>query len=69
MLRITRIDLYPCRYPIKGYFKFFLSPQSGEPQGRAAVIVKVTADDGTVGWGRVFRLRRGATRPLRVHLW
>jgi L-alanine-DL-glutamate epimerase-like enolase superfamily enzyme len=52
MPRIARIDLYPCRYPVKGYFKFFISPLTGSPQGRAAVIVKITSDDGTVGWGQ-----------------
>jgi L-alanine-DL-glutamate epimerase-like enolase superfamily enzyme len=48
-MRIERIELFPVRYPMTGYFKFFAGP-AGEA-GRAAVIVKVTADDGTTGWG------------------
>ena len=48
-MKIDRIELFPVRYPMTGYFKFFAGP-AGEA-GRAAVIVKVTADDGTVGWG------------------
>lgn len=48
-LKIARIELFPVRYPMVGYFKFFAGPK-GEA-GRAAVILKVTADDGTVGWG------------------
>src|SRR5262245_49830018 len=48
-MKIERIDLFPVRYPMTGYFKFFAGPK-GE-SGRAAVIVKVTADDGTFGWG------------------
>jgi L-alanine-DL-glutamate epimerase-like enolase superfamily enzyme len=48
-MKIERIDLFPVRYPMTGYFKFFAGPK-GEA-GRAAVIVKVSADDGTVGWG------------------
>jgi L-alanine-DL-glutamate epimerase-like enolase superfamily enzyme len=48
-LKIARIDLFPVRYPMTGYFKFFAGP-AGEA-GRAAIIIKITADDGTVGWG------------------
>jgi L-alanine-DL-glutamate epimerase-like enolase superfamily enzyme len=33
-----------------GYFKFFTGPRGAF--GRAAVLVKITADDGTVGWGQ-----------------
>lgn len=48
-LKIEKIELFPARYPMTGYFKFFAGP-SGEG-GRAAVIIKITASDGTVGWG------------------
>ncbi len=48
-MQIDRIELFPVRYPMTGYFKFFAGP-AGEA-GRAAVIIKLTADDGTVGWG------------------
>ena len=48
-MKIDRIELFPVRYPMAGYFKFFAGP-AGEA-GRAAVIVKITADDGTIGWG------------------
>lgn len=44
-VKIDRIDVFPLRYPTKGYFKFL-------PAGRAAVIIKITVDDGTVGWGQ-----------------
>ena len=33
-----------------GYFKFFTGPHGSS--GRAAVVIKITADDGTVGWGQ-----------------
>ncbi|MCC7087196.1 MAG: hypothetical protein IT427_19510 [Pirellulales bacterium] len=49
-LRIDRIDLFPIRYPLTGYFKFFSGPRGST--GRAAIIIKITADDGTVGWGQ-----------------
>jgi len=55
-VKIQRIDLFPVRYPMTGYFKFFAGPRGA--RGRAAVIVKITADDGTVGWGQSVPLAR-----------
>ncbi len=49
-VRIERIELFSVRYPMTGYFKFFAGP--GGSTGRAAVLVKITGDDGTVGWGQ-----------------
>lgn len=49
-VKIDRIQLFPMRYPTHGYFKFFAGPHGAV--GRAAVIIKITADDGTVGWGQ-----------------
>lgn len=48
-MKIEGIELFPVRYPMTGYFKFFAGPK-GEA-GRGAVIIKMTADDGAVGWG------------------
>ncbi len=48
--KIEHIELFPVRYPTKGYFKFFTGP--GGSYGRGAVIVKITTDDGAVGWGQ-----------------
>jgi L-alanine-DL-glutamate epimerase-like enolase superfamily enzyme len=48
-MKIDRIEMFPARYPMTGYFKFFSGPR-GEA-GRAAIIIKITADDGTIGWG------------------
>jgi L-alanine-DL-glutamate epimerase-like enolase superfamily enzyme len=49
-VKIERIDLYPLWYPMTGYFKFLAGPQG--IAGRAAVVVKITVDDGAVGWGQ-----------------
>ena len=46
---VSRIDIFPVVYPTAGYFKFLELPGSGS--GRPAVIIKITASDGTVGWG------------------
>lgn len=49
-LKVEKIEVSLVRYPTIGYFKFFEGPP-GTPPGRPAVIVKITASDGTVGWG------------------
>jgi L-alanine-DL-glutamate epimerase-like enolase superfamily enzyme len=49
-VKIDRIDVFPFRYPMEGYFKF-LARGRGRA-GRAAVVVKITSDEGTVGWGQ-----------------
>ncbi|MGD8535960.1 MAG: hypothetical protein PVF66_08935, partial [Candidatus Aminicenantes bacterium] len=63
-VRIDRIDLYPVRYPMTGYFKFFTGPHGSA--GRAAVLVKITADDGTVGWGQALPIARWSYETLET---
>jgi L-alanine-DL-glutamate epimerase-like enolase superfamily enzyme len=48
---IARVEAIPLQYPVVGRFKFFERPD-GTPSGRPAVLVKITASDGTVGWGQ-----------------
>jgi L-alanine-DL-glutamate epimerase-like enolase superfamily enzyme len=43
---IRRVDILPASYPFTGHFKFFSTPE------RPSVLVKLTAEDGTVGWGQ-----------------
>lgn len=50
-VKIQNIELFPLIYPMVGRFKFFEGPK-GRATGRPAVLVKITADDGTVGWGQ-----------------
>ncbi|MHB8899945.1 MAG: mandelate racemase/muconate lactonizing enzyme family protein [Thermoguttaceae bacterium] len=61
-VKIDRIELFPVRYPTVAYFKFFEGP--GGNYGRAAVIVKMTADDGTVGWGQSVPVARWSYETL-----
>ncbi len=63
-VRIDRIDLYPLRYPMTGYFKFFTGPHGSA--GRAAVIVKITADDGTIGWGQALPIAKWSYETLET---
>lgn len=64
MATIERIDLFPMRYPMTGYFKFFTGPHGGA--GRAAVIVKITADDGTIGWGQSVPIAKWSYETLET---
>ena len=50
-VKIARIDSFPIKYPMVGRFKFFEGP-GGKSSGRAAVVVKITSDNGEVGWGQ-----------------
>lgn len=49
-VKIEKIEVFPLSYPMVGRFKFFEGPK-GHMQGRAAAVVKITADQGAVGWG------------------
>jgi len=48
---IARIETFPLIYPVAGRFKFLEGPTGRKP-GRPSVLVKITAADGTVGWGQ-----------------
>lgn len=63
-VKIEQIDVFPLRYPLTGYFKFFTGPHGSA--GRAAVIVKVTADDGTVGWGQSIPIAKWSYETLET---
>jgi L-alanine-DL-glutamate epimerase-like enolase superfamily enzyme len=43
---IRRIELFPAPYPVVAHFKFFKKPY------RDSVLVKITTQDGAVGWGQ-----------------
>jgi L-alanine-DL-glutamate epimerase-like enolase superfamily enzyme len=62
--KIDRIDLFPFVYPTEGYFKFFGGP--GGSAGRAAGIIKITADNGTVGWGQAVPLPKWSYETLET---
>jgi L-alanine-DL-glutamate epimerase-like enolase superfamily enzyme len=43
---ITKIEVLPAPYRVAAYFKFFTKPE------RPSAFVKLTCEDGTVGWGQ-----------------
>lgn len=63
-VKIERIELFPLRYPMTGYFKFFTGPHGSA--GRAAVIIKITADDGTTGWGQSLPIAKWSYETLET---
>lgn len=63
---IERIELFGVRYPMTGYFKFFAGAHGA--QGRAAVIVKMTASDGSVGWGQSVPIAKWSYETLETAL-
>ena len=46
-MKIQHVDFLPLDYPFHGYFKF-IGPRSVRP----AILVKIAAEDGTLGWGQ-----------------
>jgi L-alanine-DL-glutamate epimerase-like enolase superfamily enzyme len=50
-VKIRSVESFPIIYPTVGRFKFFEGPK-GRATGRPSVLVKITADNGAVGWGQ-----------------
>lgn len=50
-VRIERVETIPFTYPVAGRFRFFQQPR-GQPAGRPTILVRITANDGTCGWGQ-----------------
>ena len=61
-LAIERIELFPVRFRTLMPFKFLESPKGAT--GRASVMIKVTASDGTVGWGESIPSQRWSYETL-----
>jgi L-alanine-DL-glutamate epimerase-like enolase superfamily enzyme len=64
-MRIAKVESFPIRYPVIGRFKFFEGP-AGQPSGRPAVVVKITADNGAVGWGQSVPIPRWSYETLET---
>lgn len=62
---IERIDLYPARYPMKGYFKFFSGPDGST--GRSCVTIKITTTEG-IGWGQSLPIAKWSDETLETTL-
>ena len=65
MTTIVRIETFPANYATVGWFKFLEGPK-GRPAGRASVVVKITADNGAVGWGQSVPAHRWSYETLET---
>src|SRR5690625_649961 len=64
-IRIVNIETFPVRYPSVMPFRFLDGPGG---TGRAAVLIKMTADDGSVGWGESVPVPRWSYETLEASL-
>jgi L-alanine-DL-glutamate epimerase-like enolase superfamily enzyme len=63
-VKIERAEVFPCLYPMTGYFKFFTG--AGGMAGRPAVFLKLTASDGNVGWGQAVPIPKWSYETLET---
>ena len=63
--KIASIQVWPFCYQTVGFFKFFQGPK-GRPANRPSVVIKITADDGTVGWGQSVPAHRWSYETLET---
>lgn len=62
-ITIKRIEVFPLIYPMRGRFKFFEDP-AGRMQGRAAALIRITAENGISGWGESVPIPRWTYETL-----
>ena len=63
---IAALDIFPLAYPIQRHFKFFTTPLGAA--GRPAVMIKITTDDGRVGWGQAVPISTWSDETLETSL-
>jgi L-alanine-DL-glutamate epimerase-like enolase superfamily enzyme len=63
-MKIRRIEIFPARYPMTGHFKFFTGPHGS--LGRAAIFIKMTTENGLVGWGQSLPIAKWSYETLET---
>lgn len=63
-MKISRIEIFPARYPMTGHFKFFTGPHGSK--GRAAIFIKMTAENGAAGWGQSVPIAKWSYETLET---
>jgi L-alanine-DL-glutamate epimerase-like enolase superfamily enzyme len=63
--RIVKVETFPVSYPTVERFKFLEGPR-GELLGRQTLVVKITAEDGAVGWGQCVPSHRWSYETLET---
>src|SRR5690625_5956176 len=64
-IRIVNIETFPVRYPSVMPFRFLDGPGG---TGRAAVLIKMTAENGWVGWGERVAVPRWSYETVEASL-
>ena len=57
-MKIERIEIFPLRLPLKGTSRLSRGVPRTIEEGKRVILVKMTADDGSVGWGEAGPSRR-----------
>lgn len=65
-MKIESLNIFPLEYSTQRYFKFFTTPLGA--CGRPAIIIKLTTDDGTVGWGQSVPISTWSDETLETSL-
>ncbi|HZM37351.1 MAG TPA: enolase C-terminal domain-like protein [Burkholderiales bacterium] len=64
-MKIARIDTLPVRLPLKAVATLSRGVSRTIDEGKQLVLVKMTADDGTVGWGEAGPSRRWSAETVQ----
>jgi muconate cycloisomerase len=64
-MKIERIEVLPVRLPLKAVATLSRGVSRTLEEGKQLVLVKMTADDGTVGWGEAGPSRRWSAETVR----
>ncbi len=64
-MKIERIEVFPVRLPLKAVATLSRGVSRTIEEGKQLVLVKMTADDGTVGWGEAGPSRRWSAETVQ----
>jgi len=64
-MKIERVEVFPIRLPLKAVLTLPRGPSRTIDEGKQIALVKMTADDGTVGWGEAGPSRRWSAETLQ----
>lgn len=63
-MKIIEVEVIPIKMPLKGVLTLPSGPSRTAAEGKRVALVKMTADDGTVGWGESGPSRRWSAETL-----
>ncbi|NOZ32675.1 MAG: mandelate racemase, partial [Alphaproteobacteria bacterium] len=63
-MKIERIEVFPIRLPLKSVLTLARGVSRTLEEGKQIAVVRITADDGTVGWGEAGPSRRWSAETI-----